>query len=191
MKAAVFYATREGQTRKIAERIASDLRAHQMEVDLRDVSTPDTPIDWDHYAVACIAASVHVGHHEREMIDFVRRHRHDLHRLATAFVSVTLTEAEAEDVRAPADRRKRAAADAQRMIDIFIRQTGWHPDRSLPVAGALSYSRYNWPIRFVMKRIARKAGAPTDTSRDYEFTNWPALDGFVDEMHRATLARVG
>jgi menaquinone-dependent protoporphyrinogen oxidase len=23
-----------------------------------------------------------------------------------------------------------------------------------------------------MKRIARKQGGPTDTSRDYEFTNW-------------------
>jgi menaquinone-dependent protoporphyrinogen oxidase len=33
-----------------------------------------------------------------------------------------------------------------------------------------------------MKRIARKAGAPTDTSRDHEFTNWPALDRFVEDM---------
>jgi menaquinone-dependent protoporphyrinogen oxidase len=33
-----------------------------------------------------------------------------------------------------------------------------------------------------MKRIARKAGAPTDTSRDYEFTNWQALDRFVEQL---------
>ena len=39
--------------------------------------------------------------------------------------------------------------------------------------------RYNFLIRFVMKRIARKAGAPTDTSRDYEFTDWSTLDAFV------------
>ena len=60
-------------------------------------------------------------------------------------------------------------------------ETGWRPARVLPVAGALAYSRYNFLIRFVMKRIARKAGAPTDTSRDYEFTNWPALDTFIRE----------
>ena len=79
--------------------------------------------------------------------------------------------------------RERAAADVQRMIDVFVKKTGWRPARSLPVAGALAYSRYNVFVRFIMKRIAREAGAPTDTSRDYVFTDWPALDRFV-----ATLA---
>ena len=47
----------------------------------------------------------------------------------------------------------------------FVKDTGWRPARAVPVAGALAYSKYNFFIRFVMKRIARKAGAPTDTSR--------------------------
>ena len=34
-------------------------------------------------------------------------------------------------------------------------------------------------IRLIMKRIARKAGGPTDTSHDYEFTDWLAIDRFV------------
>ena len=55
------------------------------------------------------------------------------------------------------------------------------PAHVLPVAGALAYSQYNFIIRFVMKRIARKAGAPTDTSRDYEFTDWSTLDSFIKE----------
>jgi menaquinone-dependent protoporphyrinogen oxidase len=67
------------------------------------------------------------------------------------------------------------------MIDVFVTETGWRPVRSLPVAGALAYSRYNVFIKFVMKRIARKAGAPTDTSRDYEFTDWAALARFVGD----------
>jgi menaquinone-dependent protoporphyrinogen IX oxidase len=33
-----------------------------------------------------------------------------------------------------------------------------------------------------MKRIARKEGASTDTSKDHVFTNWEALDGFVAEL---------
>lgn len=32
-----------------------------------------------------------------------------------------------------------------------------------------------------MTRITAKAGAPTDTSRDYEFTDWPPVDRFVRE----------
>jgi menaquinone-dependent protoporphyrinogen oxidase len=67
------------------------------------------------------------------------------------------------------------------MIDMFVQETGWRPARVLPVAGALAYSQYNFIVRFVMKRIARKAGAPTDTSRDYEFTDWATLDRFISD----------
>jgi len=191
MRAAVFFATREGHTRKIADRIAADLRAHDVDVDVHDVRTLHSAIDWSQYAAACVAASVHGGRHEREVIEFARRHRDDLQRLGAAFVSVTLSEAGAEDPHAPAERRERSAADVQRLIDVFVEETGWRPGRSLAVAGALAYSRYNILLRFVMKRIARRQGASTDTSRDYEFTNWPALDRFVDGLAQAAAARVG
>jgi menaquinone-dependent protoporphyrinogen oxidase len=181
MTAAVFYATREGHTRRIAEHIASELRVMRVDVDVFDVDALPSPIDWSRYASACVAASVHTGHHEREMIAFVKRHREDLERLGAVFLSVTLSEAGAEDPKALPERREEAAADAQRMIDVFIEETGWRPARALPVAGALAYSRYNFIVQFVMKRIARKAGAPTDASRDYEFTDWAALDQFVGE----------
>jgi menaquinone-dependent protoporphyrinogen oxidase len=57
-----------------------------------------------------------------------------------------------------------------------------HPPRVKPVAGALLSTKYNFLIRFVMRRIAKKAGAETDTSRDYEYTDWVALDHFVEEV---------
>ena len=182
MRVAVFFATREGQTRKIAERLAADLRAHGMDVDLRDVRTLRTPIDWSSYRTACLAASVHAGRHEREMIEFARTNRQELQRLGAVFLSVTLSEAGAEDRQATAEQRERAAADAKRMIDVFVEQTGWRPARSLPVAGALAYTQYNFLVRFFMKRIARAQGAPTDTSHDYEFTDWAAVDRFADDV---------
>ena len=181
MKAAIFFATREGQTRKIADRLAADLRARGVETDLFDVRV-SSAVDWSQYAIACVAASVHVGHHEPEVIAFVKRHRAHLERLSAPFISVTLSEAGAEDATRTAAERQQAAADVQKMIDVFVADSGWRPDRVLPVAGALAYSKYNFVVRFVMKRIARKAGAPTDTSRDYEFTDWPALDRFAGEL---------
>jgi len=185
MTAAIFYATREGHTRRIAEHIAARLRATGVDVDVYDVNHLSARIDWSPYVTACVAASVHLGHHEREMIAFVARHRENLERLGAIFLSVTLSEAGAEDARMPRERREQAAADAQRMIDVFIHETGWRPARALAVAGALAYSRYNFIVRFLMKRIARKAGAPTDTSRDYEFTDWNAIDRFVSETIQA------
>ena len=33
-----------------------------------------------------------------------------------------------------------------------------------------------------MRLIAKREGAATDTSRDYEYTDWAALDRFVNEL---------
>jgi len=181
MTAAVCYATREGHTRKIAERIAADLRARGVAVDLFDVRESPPP-EWSKYSTACLAASVHVGHHEKEMIAFATTHRDALVRLDAAFVSVSLSEVAAEDPRRSAEERRAAAEDARRMIDVFVHETGWCAEHALSVAGALAYSKYNLLVRFLMKRIARDKGAPTDTSRDYEFTDWQAVDRFAGDI---------
>ena len=181
MNAVIFYTTREGHTRRIAEHVATKLRRHHIGADLYDVSALRQPIDWSPYDWACVAASVDAGHHEREMIRFVKAHRAELEWLRAAFLSVTLSEAGAEDPKATQERRAKSAADAQRMIDVFVQETGWHSVHVLPVAGALAYSQYNVVKRAIMKRIARKAGAPTDTTRDYEFTDWAELDCFISD----------
>jgi menaquinone-dependent protoporphyrinogen oxidase len=135
-----------------------------------------------------LAGSVHAGHHEREIIRFARRHREDLVRRRAVFVSVTLSEAGAEDIHAPAERRRQAALDARRMIDVFVKESGWKPAWSFPVAGALAYTRYNWLIRRIMARIAHSQRASTDTSSDHEFTNWPLLDRYVNDVVAVTRA---
>jgi menaquinone-dependent protoporphyrinogen oxidase len=180
MKAAVFFATREGQTCRIAERIADDLRLRGIDVHLQNVRETRGPIPWDTYGAVCLAASVHIGHHEPEMIAFVRAHRGELVRASAAFVSVTLSQAGVQDPHATPEQRRRAVEDVEQMIATFVRESGWQPAHLLPVAGALMYRRYNFLIRFIMKRIARKAGAPTDAGRNYEFTDWNALDQFVE-----------
>ena len=179
MRAAVFYATREGQARRVAERASTDLRGQHVEVDLFDVRQLRGRVDWTAYSSAFVVASVHVGHHEREMVRFVRQHVKELDALSAAFLSVSLSQAGVQDEKAPIEKRDRARADVERMMEVFSRETGWTPHRRLAVAGALAYSRYNFLVRLVMKRIARQAGASTDTSRDWEFTDWPAVDRFV------------
>jgi len=50
------------------------------------------------------------------------------------------------------------------------------------VAGSLTYTRYNFVTRFIMKHIAGRTGLPVDTSRDYEFTNWTKLDQLIEDF---------
>ena len=182
MRAAVFYATRQGQTHRLADHVAAELDRLGIHTDVRNVREQPM-VDWSRYDVAFVAASVHLGRHEPEMLAFVRQHRQELERLDAAFFSVSLSEAGAEDRTMPFEQRMKSAADVAQMIDRFVEDTGWKPQHTLPVAGALAYSRYNFIVRFLMKRIARKAGAPTDTSRDYEFTDWWSVDRFaVDQV---------
>jgi menaquinone-dependent protoporphyrinogen oxidase len=180
---AVLYATREGHTRRIAGRVAEDLRARGFDIEFKNLRDDDADaIHLTDYAAIVLAASVHGGKHEREMMKFVKDHLTELERLPSAFLSVTLSEAGAEMSGKTPEERARFSADVQKVIDKFFEATAWRPERVKPVAGALLYSKYNPLVRLIMKRIAKKAGAATDTSRDYEYTDWVGLDRFVDEL---------
>jgi len=178
----VLYATHQGQTQRIAEHIADSVRAHGLLADVVNAAHIPEGLSLDVYSAAIVAASVHLGRHEKEIVRFVKDHVKDLERIPTAFLSVSLSEAGAEDATAPPENRARAAADATRMIDAFLAETGWHPSSIKAVAGALLYTKYNFLLRFVMKRISRQAGGTTDTSKDHEYTDWVALDQLVDEF---------
>jgi menaquinone-dependent protoporphyrinogen IX oxidase len=83
-------------------------------------------------------------------------------------------QAGAQDPAATPEQRNRSPADVKTMITVFLTETAWRPTRVLAVHSCTQ--NYNFLMRFIMKRIARRAGASTDTSRDHEFTNWAALD---------------
>ncbi len=72
------------------------------------------------------------------------------------------------------------------IVQHFLERTGWEPSRVKIVAGALPYSRYNWITKWVMRRIARKAGRETDPHQDYEYTDWEDLRRFAAEFARET-----
>lgn len=178
----VLYATREGQTAKIAERFAQDLRAHGCTVELHDLREKEVAVGGASAVV--MAASVHLQKHEKEMVAFVRAHRDELARLPTLFLSVSLSEAGAEMKDRPEEVRARASEEVRGMAEKFFATTGFRPTMWSPVAGALMYSHYNFLIRFIMKKIAAAEGASTDTTRDHEYTDWAALDAIATEFER-------
>ena len=67
----------------------------------------------------------------------------------------------------------------------FTHETGWTPGRIHHVAGAFRYTPYDFLNRWAMKYIAYRKGAPTDTSRDYELTDWDDLTRFVNSLAKS------
>ena len=60
----------------------------------------------------------------------------------------------------------------------LLRESGWQPTIARSFTGAVAYTKYPWLLRWVMKRISRQKGLPTDTSRDWDLTEWDQADRF-------------
>src|SRR5262245_61779302 len=75
-----FYATREGQTRRITEHVAANLRNRGFVVEISNVKDVrgQVGVDLGRCAAVILAASVHAGEHESEMVKFVKKHRAQL-----------------------------------------------------------------------------------------------------------------
>jgi menaquinone-dependent protoporphyrinogen oxidase len=169
----VLYGTREGHTAKIATRIAEVLRARGHGVELVDADGASTPLELARFDAACIGGSIHASGYPPAVARFVRQNRAWLERIPSAFFSVGL---------AVASRTSDGRAETQVVVDRFVKRTGWRPRRIEFIAGALPYTKYNFVIRWIMRRIAAKAGGDTDTSRDYEYTDWSQVERFASDV---------
>ena len=182
----VLYATREGHTRRIAEYVGAKIVALGHTAEVHDVSALREPFDVCRYRGAIIAASIHGGRHETEMVEFVKRHRRALEGMSAAFLSVSLSEAVVEATCGAEARREKADDKVREKIALFLHATEWRPRRVEPVEGALLYSRHGALARFVMRLRAKRYCISTDTSSDHEYTDWDALERFVDEFVERT-----
>ena len=177
----VFFASTEGQTALIAIRLAQVLHEQGLDSEAIDVSTPEAEtIDWSRVRGALVGASLHVGKHQKSAMRVVHQHAPDLNAVPSAFFSVSL---------AAASKNPPEVAEAERLARAFPAAHGWTPRFVLSVAGRLAYREYNFLIRFVIKRIAKKEGGPTDTSRDHELTNWADVEHLAREMATAIQRR--
>ena len=110
----IAYATREGHTRDVADRVAVTLNELGRPAVLLDVQQLDRAIVLEDFSGAILAASVHAGAHEDAMVDFVKTNRDAFAVRPTAFLSVSLTEATAEDPDRTAEERAEAAGRSRR-----------------------------------------------------------------------------
>lgn len=176
MKILIVYGTTEGQTRKVAEFMADRIAALGHTPTLIDAVETGPQADPGPFDAAILAGSLHAGHYQAALVHFARAHHETLNAMPTAFVSVSLAAASDE----PDD-----IAGLEKCIAAFRRETRWTPKRTEHVAGAFRFTQYDFLKRWALKYIAYRKGQPTDTSRDYELTDWDALGAFVTDFARA------
>ena len=169
----VVYGTRYGQTAKIARYVTDLLTAsgHIVTIATGDALPAGfTPADYD----AIVAgASVIAGRHQRYMDRWARTWRDYLNAMPSAFFSVSGAAASADEA---------GRAEARRLADGFLRETGWTPRLVETIGGAMAFTKYPWFVRWMMRRISRRAGGPVDTSRDHEMTDWRQVERFATRI---------
>jgi menaquinone-dependent protoporphyrinogen oxidase len=177
----ILYGTGEGQTAKIAARIATTISERGHEANAIDVRDRPDSLTLEVYDAVVVGASIHVGKHQDEVREFVTENRDALLGMPTAFFQVSLSSASEE-------KREEAAG----YIEAFLTETGWHPDRIAQFSGALRFSEYGFLKRLMMKRIAKNLlTEERESNGDIEFTDWDAVDAFAADVAAFVEGRLG
>ena len=169
----VLYASTHGHTAKIAARIAAALEADGATVDRHELDAKKSQPALPDYDAVILGGSVHAGHHQRTLVKWAERHRTALDLKPSGFFSVCLT---------AADDTEESRAATRGYLDDFVEKTGWTPSLSTTFAGALQYREYDVATRVLMRLLMRRMDHPTDTSQDYDYTDWDAVERWAHEL---------
>lgn len=179
MKFLIIYGTTEGQTRKIARFMKEVLLDNGHQVILADASeVPEKPNTFD---AILIGGSVHGHKYQSAISHYISDNLTALNQIPGAFFSVSLAAASEMD-----DEHQ----ELQKITAKFLAKKGWKPLLTTQLAGALKYTQCDYLKRLIMKLISRKEGQNTDSSQDYEYTDWNAVKLFVNKFEHKVMKTV-
>ena len=177
----IFFATGEGQTRRIAQRVAEHLRTWGMDSYAIDIgSAAPAGVDWSRVRAVAVGASVHYGAYPDVAASFIRTYHAHLSAHPSAFFSVSL---------GSASPRLADVIAARHLAEAFPAAAGWHPSAIACLGGALPYREYGLATRLMMRTIAKSGGWPTDMRRNHELTDWNEVELLAHRLLRLVQER--
>ena len=164
------YATRDGQSRRIAQRIAARLAEGGIAASPHDLAVAlPAPADLAAARLVVVVAAVRYGRHLPEAERFLAACHAATELAPLVFVSVNLTARKPGNDTAAGNRYLRKSIARHRL----------RPALAAAVAGRLDYPRYGWLDRQMIRLIMKLTGGPTDPRSCREFTEWSAVDGIA------------
>jgi menaquinone-dependent protoporphyrinogen oxidase len=170
----VGYATRDGQSRRIADRISARLESGPAP---RCLSTdPPSPAEIGGASLLVVVAAVRYGKHLPEADRFLAAYAKLAGAPPLALASVNLT----------ARKPGKMSAEGNAYLRKLIARHRLKPALATAFAGRLDYARYRWSDRHLIRLIMWLTGGPTDLRTSAEFTDWQKVDDFADRIARLT-----
>lgn len=165
----ILCSTTDGQTVRIAARIAETLEKHGHRVACKALADM-AAVDWQDCERLILGASIRYGKHKPEVIEFVKNNREQLAHKRAAFYAVSAVARKAEKRRVENNLYMRK----------FLQQTGWQPAHIGIFAGRIHYDLYRPLDRFMIRLIMRITKGPTERHANVEFTDWDEVRAFAE-----------
>ncbi len=169
---AIYFASHDGQTRKIVDRLAEHLGGRGVGVTIADLSTGAPPVIDAEADLVLLASAIRYGFHLRAARRFLARLRTEVPEQRIAVISVNLT----------ARKPGRQTAEGNVYLRNWLKRTGLRPALAAAVAGRLDYPAYRWFDRMMIQAIMTISGGPTAPSTVIEYTDWAAVEELSERL---------
>ena len=163
----IVYATTDGQTRKICQRLEQVIgqRGHRVTlVPVQDAGGIDPAV----FDKIVIGASIRYGRHSPLIVDFIEKHRSTLESRPSAFFSVNVV----------ARKPEKSRPEQNPYLQKFLRTISWKPKHLAVIAGKIDYPSYGYLDRQMIRLIMWMTKGPTDPAAVIEFTDWAQVESF-------------
>jgi menaquinone-dependent protoporphyrinogen oxidase len=163
----LFYATRDGQARRIATRIEARLAEQAVAAHIVDLAAGLPSLDDLRQApVVVLVAAVRYGRHLRAATRFLALYQALRSPPPLVLVSVNLT----------ARKPGKDTAEGNPYLRKLIGRYRLAPAIAVAIGGRLDYARYRWWDREIIRLIMRLTGGPTDPGTAIDYASPEAID---------------
>lgn len=169
----IFYASRDGQSRKIATHVAGRLAARGITATPVDLATAQpSAADLARAPLVVAIMSIRYGKHLAEGLRFVETFKGLAAPPPLVLASVNLT----------ARKPGKDTAEGNAYLRKLIARNGLKPALAAAFAGRLDYPRYGFFDRHIIRFIMLITGGPTDPRTVVEYTPWDRVDAFANDI---------
>ena len=165
-KTAVIYSSTDGHTVKICEKIIEIIK-HESIISLSSIEEADS-LDLESFDFILVGASIRYGNHKANLFSFIKNNLESLNKKDTAFFNVNAV-ARKEDKNTPATNP---------YLIKFLKKVDWKPSLLEVFAGKISYPKYHFFDKHMIRFIMLMSRGPTDPSKVFEFTDWKKVESF-------------
>ena len=169
-KTAIIFSSTDGHTASICEKIL-DILKHASMVRLSSIEEADS-LDLENFDFIIIGASIRYGKHKPNLFKFINKNLEVLNKKQTAFFNVN----------AVARKDEKNTPKTNPYLIKFLKKVSWKPTLLDVFAGKISYPKYHFFDKHMIRFIMWMSRGPTNPTKVYEFTDWNRVESFGNKV---------